>query len=121
MSACVATFPHLATNRLHRPASRPLVARPIGNGKATKRSPNTAACIERFNQTLWQELVDHFIVFGERHLDQLVSVLVGDYQAASGQGVRPPYINEQARLQEAADLPPGGIPFGEIRCESYGC
>lgn len=47
--------------------------------KSPYRSPNTLAYVERFNQTLRQELVDHFIVFGERHLNHLCSVFVDYY------------------------------------------
>ena len=57
--------------------------------KAAYRSPNTVAFVERFNQTLRQELLDHFIVFGERRLNHLVSVFIDFFsqaQAPPGQG-----------------------------------
>jgi hypothetical protein len=35
-------------------------------------SPNTVAYVERFIQSLQQEVLDYFIVFGRRHEDDLV-------------------------------------------------
>ena len=37
------------------------------------RSPNTNAYVERFIQTLQQECLDHFVVFGKAHFDHLCS------------------------------------------------
>ena len=49
-------------------------------GKQTAfRSPNTNAYVERFIQALQQEVLDHFIVFGEQHMDHLVSETVEHY------------------------------------------
>ena len=39
------------------------------------RSPNTNAYIERFVQSIKQECLDHFVIFGPEHMD----VLVGEY------------------------------------------
>jgi putative transposase len=47
--------------------------------KAAFRSPNTCAYVERFIQTLGQECLDHFIVFGERHLNHLCTVFLDFY------------------------------------------
>jgi putative transposase len=47
--------------------------------KAAYRSPNTVAFVERFIQTLGQECLDHFIVFGERHMNHLCSVFLDYY------------------------------------------
>ncbi|MEX2287410.1 MAG: integrase core domain-containing protein [Planctomycetaceae bacterium] len=43
------------------------------------RSPNLQAHFERFIQSLQQEALDHFIVFGERHFDYLVTEYVEHY------------------------------------------
>lgn len=51
-----------------------------GEAKETAfRSPNTNAYVERFIQTLQQEVLDRFIVFGECHMDHLVSEMVEHY------------------------------------------
>ena len=49
--------------------------------QAAHRSPNTNAFVERFIQTLQQECLDYFIVFGEQHMDHLVSEMVSYYHA----------------------------------------
>ena len=49
--------------------------------KQPLRSPNLQAYIERFIQSLQQEALDHFIVFGEQHFDYLVSEYVEHYHS----------------------------------------
>jgi putative transposase len=43
------------------------------------RAPNTNAFVERFIQTLQVECLDHFLVFGEKHLDYLIREYVEHY------------------------------------------
>jgi putative transposase len=43
------------------------------------RSPNLHAYVERFIQSLQQECLDHFLVFGEKHFDYLVKEYVEYY------------------------------------------
>ena len=59
----------------------PKVAGPIHLNviKLQYRSPNTNAYVERFIQTLQQECLDYFIVFGEQHMDYLVREMVEHY------------------------------------------
>src|SRR4029079_18834900 len=64
--------------------------------KAAYRSPNTVAFVERFIQTLGQECLDHFIVFGERHLDFLCSFCLDYYHR-----LRPHQSKENAPLLSA--------------------
>jgi putative transposase len=47
--------------------------------KLQYRSPNTNAFAERFIQTLQQECLDYFIVFGAQHMDYLVREMVEHY------------------------------------------
>jgi putative transposase len=84
--------------------------------KAAFRSPNTCAFVERFIQTLGQECLDHFIVFGERHLNHLCAVFLDYYHR-----LRPHQSKENGLLvtkvrcrQKRA---PATIPLSEIRCE----
>jgi putative transposase len=56
------------------------------------RAPNTNAFVERFIQTLQVECLDHFLVFGEKHLDYLVREYVEHYHTErphQGLGNRP--------------------------------
>jgi putative transposase len=43
------------------------------------RSPNTNAYVERYIQTLQQEVLDYFIVFGSEHMDYIVAEAVEHY------------------------------------------
>jgi putative transposase len=43
------------------------------------RSPNLNAFVERFIQSVQQECLDHFLIFGEQHLDYLVREYVEHY------------------------------------------
>ena len=43
------------------------------------RSPNLNAYIERFVQTIQNECLDHFLIFGEKHFDYLVREYVEHY------------------------------------------
>jgi len=47
--------------------------------KVAIRAPNQNAYAERFVQTIKQECLDHFIVFGEAHLRHMVSEFVAHY------------------------------------------
>ena len=92
--------------------------------KAAYRSPNTVAFVERFNQTLRQELLDHFIVFGERHLNHLVSVFIDYYhrlrphQAKDNELLVPVSVAKKRRRRKQRRPPePASIPLAEIRCE----
>ena len=46
---------------------------------AAFRAPNTNAFVERFIQTLQQECLDYFVVFGQEHMDHLVDEFVTYY------------------------------------------
>ena len=89
--------------------------------KAAYRSPNTVAFVERFNQTLRQELLDHFIVFGERHLNHLVSVFIDFYhrlrphQAKENKLLVPVSVAKKRRRRKPRE--PAVISISEIRCE----
>ncbi len=61
--------------------------------KLPVRSPNLNARVERFIQTIKSECLDHFIAFGQDHLDYLVREFVEHYNEArphSHRNHRPP-------------------------------
>jgi putative transposase len=61
------------------------------------RAPNTNAFVERFIQSLQVECLDHFLVFGEKHLDYLVREYVEHYhQERPHQGLGNRTIAERA-------------------------
>ena len=76
------------------------------------RSPNLNAYVERFVQSIQQECLDHFLIFGERHFDYLVREYVEHYhQERPHQGLENQLI---------AGQPPPAPPDtdGEVRCRT---
>jgi putative transposase len=56
-----------------------LKAAGVPTQKLTPGSPNLNAYIERWIQSIKHECLDHFTVFGERHLRYLINEYVGYY------------------------------------------
>ncbi len=87
--------------------------------KTAHRSPNQNAFIERWVQSIGQECLDHFIAFGERHLDYLVSQYVAHYHLE-----RPHQSlgNEPILKMPPIDKPPdqdgASIAAGPIQCQT---
>jgi putative transposase len=93
--------------------------------KAAHRSPNTVAFVERFIQTLQRECLDYLIVFGEQHMDHIVSEMVTHYHEE-----RPHQSKENDPLLSAVpavkatktkrkkkdESPPDVIPVSRVEC-----
>jgi putative transposase len=76
--------------------------------KSAFRSPNTVAFVERFIQTIQQECLDYFIVFGEMHMDYLVREFLE-------------YYHEERPHQGLGNRPISGEPppaDGELHCRT---
>ena len=74
----------------------------------TFRSPNLNAYVERFIQSLQVECLNHFLTFGEKHLDYLVREYVEHYHhERPHQGLNNRLVNTE---QQAAD--------GEVQCRT---
>ncbi|MEQ9066125.1 MAG: integrase core domain-containing protein, partial [Gimesia chilikensis] len=79
------------------------------------RSPNLNARVERFVQTIKYEALNHFIAFGQRHLDYLVSEFVeyyNNHRAHSSREYLPPCCAEPPPEFET-------IRLDEIHCEEH--
>ena len=75
------------------------------------RSPNTNAYVERFIQTLQKECLDHFVVFGEQHMDHLVKEFVThDHEERPHQG------KENGLLSLGDEPRPDVVSIGSIDC-----
>jgi putative transposase len=89
--------------------------------KTAYRSPNTAAFVERFIQTLQQECLDYFVVFGEQHMNHLVSEMVTHYheerphQAMGNKTLRQALIKPSKKRKESA-APADIVALEDIRC-----
>lgn len=88
--------------------------------KTAYRSPNTAAFVERFIQTLQQECLDYFVVFGEKHMNHLVAEMVAHYheerphQGEENETLRPSSVEVSTKKQKSA--PPDVVPLSNITC-----
>jgi len=84
--------------------------------KTAHRAPNTVAFVERFIQSIQQERLDYFVVFGQRHMDHLCQEFVEHYH-----GERPHQgldnelpLPRCGKRKRHADL----IPLGDVACRS---
>jgi putative transposase len=85
--------------------------------KAAYRSPNTVAFVERFIQTLGQECLDHFIVFGERHLNHLCSVFIDYYHQLRPHQGKENELLVAKRKSRPKQPPVEVISLSEVRCQ----
>jgi len=82
------------------------------------QSPNTNAFVERFIQTLGQECLDHFVVFGTEHMDVLTKEFTEHYHTE-----RPHQAKENEVLampkskKHHQQKPPDTISLADVRCE----
>ena len=81
--------------------------------KLPVRSPNLNAFAERFVQTLKHECLEHFVIFGHKHLDYLVSTFIDYYHTQ-----RPHQSKGNRPLLKLVEPPPA-LPntVGEVFCE----
>jgi len=85
------------------------------------RSPNMVAFAERFVQTIKQECLDHFIVFGHKHMDVLCQEFKIHYhEERPHQGLDNELIGEtktRKRKSKSKMDQPATISLAEIRCK----
>jgi putative transposase len=86
--------------------------------KTAHCSPNTCAFVERFIQTLGQECLDYFVVFGERHLDYLVGQFKDHYHLERPhQSLENQVPVRKGYRRKTAD-PPSSVPLSTIGCQT---
>lgn len=77
------------------------------------RAPNQNAVAERFVQSVRQECLDHFVVFGEAHLRHILSeYLIHYHQFRPHQGLGNLPLGRSALPPTDADR-----PLGEVVCQ----
>lgn len=90
----------------------------IDHGAAVRRTavraPNENAFVERFVQTIKQECLDHFLVFGDKHFDYLVREFVQYYhECRPHQGIENRMIGA-SQFSESRSVE----PLDDVRCET---
>lgn len=89
----------------------------IKTQRTALRSPNTVAYVERFVQTIKQECLDHFIVFGEAHMTLLCSEFREHYhQERPHQGLDNELLQKPS-LEKRKQLEVETIRLSDIRRE----
>ncbi|XZE33891.1 integrase core domain-containing protein [Pirellulaceae bacterium SH501] len=87
------------------------------------RSPNMVAFAERFVQTIKQECLDHFVVFGHKHMDLLCQEFKDYYhEERPHQGLENELVIDTTRTKKRtkSGTKPSetvSIPISEIRCK----
>jgi putative transposase len=86
------------------------------------RSPNTSAYVERFIQSLQQECLDHFVVFGKAHFDHLCSEYREHYHIERPHQslenlVLPTAKAKRNKKSKKRLTEPETIPLSSIRCK----
>jgi putative transposase len=83
------------------------------------RSPNTVAFVERVVQTFQQECLDHFIVFGHKHMDLLCSEFKAHYHLERPhQGLGNELIEKPSKKQrKKSRAEPDAVRLGDVRCD----
>lgn len=83
------------------------------------RSPNTVAFVERFVQSIQQECLDHFVVFGRKHMDVLCSEYREHYhrerphQGLDNELIQKPLPKKRKKSEPKVNT----IRLNDIRCE----
>jgi putative transposase len=85
------------------------------------RSPNTNAYVERFIQSISQECLDRFVIFGERHFDSLCTeYLVYYHKERPHQSLGNEPLKEPKPLgrpkQHFGPIGEQAVPLSEVRC-----
>ncbi len=86
------------------------------------RSPNTKAYVERFIQSLQQECLDHFVVFGKAHFDHLCSEYREHYHMerphlSLENLVLPTAKAKRTKKSKKQSTEPETIPLSSIGCK----
>jgi putative transposase len=91
----------------------------IKTQRTALRSPNTVAFVERFVQTIKQECLDHFIVFGEAHMSLLCAEFGEHYhrerphQGLDNELIQKPHSTTRKKSGSSVD----SIRISDVRCQ----
>jgi putative transposase len=90
--------------------------------KGACRSPNTNAFVERFIQSIEQECLVQFVIFGEKHLNHLCQEYLAyyhherPYQALDNEPLKRK-TKGQRKARARPDAESDVIPLNEVRCK----
>ena len=84
--------------------------------KIAFRAHRMQAHVERFIRTLRNEVLDHFIIFGAKHLDSLLNTFLGYYHQSRPHQGKDNQLLVQAKSRRKTE-PPATISIAKVRCE----
>jgi putative transposase len=86
------------------------------------RSPNTNAFVERFIQSISQECLDRFVIFGDRHMDSLCAEYLAHYheerphQSLDNEPLKKPKRRGRP-TKRPVSITEQVVPFSDVRCQ----
>jgi len=110
-------FFHDNDTKFTKAVDQDLVKSGIKVHKTAFRAPNTNAFVERFIQTIQIELLDHFVVLGQRHFDYLVRVWLEHYHCERPHQAKENELLVSERGRKRKSPPPEVISISNVRCE----
>lgn len=84
--------------------------------KIAFRAHRMQAHVERFIRTLRNEVLDHFIIFGAKHLDSLLNTFLGYYHQSRPHQGKDNQLLMKAKPRRKTE-PPATISMAKVRCE----
>lgn len=90
--------------------------------KGAYRSPNTNAFVERFIQSIEQECLDRFVIFGEQHMDHVCQEYLAHYleerphQSLDNDPIRKPKKPGRPKTKRSK-IADEEVPLGEVMCK----
>ncbi len=86
------------------------------------RSPNTCAFVERFIQTVKQECLDHFVVFGRNHFDHICEQFAEHYHferphQSQENDVLPTAKSKRKKKPKEQPVEFEAIPLSQVKCK----
>lgn len=105
-----------------RSFDRKLKSRRVKIKRGAFRAPNTNAFVERFIQSIEQECLDRFVVFGEQHLDHLCAEYLAYYheerphQSLDNDPLRKPKKRGRPKTKRGK-IEDEIVPLADVRCK----
>ena len=120
----VAQVMHDRDNKFTQQFDRTLKRLRVKVKRTAFRSPKTNAFVERFIQSLQQECLDKFVVFGEQHGDVLVREYLAHYfteRPHQGVGIDNELLNFKRKpgrpKTDRGQIDEQIVPLREVRCQ----
>ncbi len=96
----------------------------VQNKRGAYRAPNTNAFVERFIQSIGQECLDRFVIFGEQHMDYVCQEYLAHYHEErphQGDGIDNELLNRPKKRgrpkTKRGNVEDEIVPLANVRCK----